>query len=188
MENVYLFVMDEKVYYYLNGNIKMGPFSLDTLKHAPIKPDTPVWNKSLPDWVEARMLPELQVIFTASQQGVPPPPPHQYVPQQRYYQQPTYAHNPYSRFGNEPVRPPLPDNYLLWGILTTLLCCMPLGIASIVYSSKVTPAYYAGDYEGAIRASESAKKWAIWSALSLGICIVLYFVLLFIMILAGADI
>jgi hypothetical protein len=186
MENVYITVMEEKTYYYLNGNVKMGPFSLDTLKHAPIRPDTLVWNRSFPDWVEARTLPELNVLFTAPQQTAPPPPPYQPASQQTYYQQQTAQPNPYSQFGAETVRPPLPDNYLVWAILTTICCCMPLGIVSIVHSSKVNSAYYAGDYEGAIRASEDAKKWAMWSAIVFGICLVLYFLFLFFLALAGA--
>ena len=70
-------------------------------------------------------------------------------------------------------RPPKPDNYLVWAILTTLLCCLPFGIVSIVYSSKVDSLYYAGDYTNAQQAADKAKKWAMWSALSSIIVIVL---------------
>ena len=70
-------------------------------------------------------------------------------------------------------RPPKPDNYLVWAILTTLLCCLPFGIVSIVYSSKVDSLYYAGDYISAQQAADKAKKWAMWSALSSIIVIVL---------------
>ena len=52
----------DKEYYYLNGDTKTGPFSLDALKSAPINPDTLVWNSSLPDRVSARTLPELQAM------------------------------------------------------------------------------------------------------------------------------
>ncbi|WP_197513887.1 CD225/dispanin family protein, partial [Mycobacterium sp. 1165178.9] len=31
-----------------------------------------------------------------------------------------------------------PDNYLVWAILCTVLCCLPFGIVSIVYSNKVS--------------------------------------------------
>ena len=70
-------------------------------------------------------------------------------------------------------RPPKPDNYLVWAILTTLLCCLPFGIVSIVYSSKVDSLYYAGDYINAQQAADKAKKWAMWSAISSIIVIVL---------------
>ena len=77
-------------------------------------------------------------------------------------------------------RPPKPDNYLVWAILTTLLCCLPFGIVSIVYSSKVDSLYYAGDYISAQQAADKAKKWAMWSALSsiIVILLVLFFAMI----------
>jgi hypothetical protein len=45
--------------------------------------------------------------------------------------------------------PPKPDNNMVWGILTTILCCLPLGIVSIVYASKVDSYYAAGQYTAA---------------------------------------
>ena len=175
---------ETKQYYYLNGTAKMGPFSLDTLKHAPIKPDTLVWNESLPDWAEARTLPELQVFFVSTQQTTPPvPPTNQYAQPGKYNRAFTQQYN---RF-NAP--PPMPDNYLVWGILTTCFCCLPLGIVSIVSATKVSSAYYAGDYTGAKKASEDAKKWAIWSALTIAIAGGLYLLFyLFIFIIIGIGV
>ncbi|MEB3980530.1 CD225/dispanin family protein [Mycobacterium sp. 663a-19] len=57
-----------------------------------------------------------------------------------------------------------PDNYLVWAILTTILCCLPLGIVSIVYSTKVSGLWTQGRYAEAQAASDNAKKWAIISA------------------------
>jgi hypothetical protein len=74
---------------------------------------------------------------------------------------------------------PMPDNYLVWAILTTIFCCLPLGIVSIVFASQVSSKYAVGDYAGALDASENAKKWAIWSAVSyvvLGVASLLFFV------------
>lgn len=58
-----------------------------------------------------------------------------------------------------------PDNHLVWAILTTLLCCLPFGIASIVFASKVDTLYNNGDFEGAEKASKNARTWAIVSAI-----------------------
>ncbi|MDR2918334.1 MAG: CD225/dispanin family protein [Tannerella sp.] len=176
--------MSEKQYYYLNGNTKMGPFSLDTLKHAPIKPDTLVWNNTLSDWVEARTLPELQVFFVVSSQSTTPPvPPVSQNPQTRYGGEFTQQYN---RF-NTP--PPMPENYMAWGILTLIFCFWPLSIVSIVSASKVSTCYYMGDYEGARKASEDAKKWATWSALTLLIIIGLITIFyIFIIAIAGAGV
>ncbi len=57
-----------------------------------------------------------------------------------------------------------PPNYLVWGILTTILCCLPFGIISIVYAASVNSKWISGDYEGAMRASKNAKLWAWLSA------------------------
>jgi hypothetical protein len=54
-----------------------------------------------------------------------------------------------------------PSNNLVWGILTTLLCCLPLGIVSIVFSTKVDGLWAQGQYAQAQEAADNAKKWAI---------------------------
>jgi Interferon-induced transmembrane protein len=59
---------------------------------------------------------------------------------------------------------PKPNSYLVWAILTTLFCCLPFGIVSIVQAAKVDSLWTAGDYAGAQAASNSAKKWAIIAA------------------------
>ena len=70
-------------------------------------------------------------------------------------------------------RPPMPDSNLVWAILTTILCFLPFGIVSIVYSSKVSTYYFTGQYELAKDASKKAGLWAMWSAISMGIIIVI---------------
>jgi hypothetical protein len=43
-------------------------------------------------------------------------------------------------------------NNLVWAILSTLFCCLPLGVVSIVYASQVDGKRAAGDVAGAGRA------------------------------------
>ena len=74
-----------------------------------------------------------------------------------------------------------PSSHLIWGILTTIFCCLPFGIVSIVYASKVESFWNVGQREAAYDASEKAKKWAVWSALSAVIIWVLIFVTLLIL-------
>ena len=61
----------------------------------------------------------------------------------------------------------VPSN-LVWGILSTLCCCLPLGIVSIVYASKVEGYVIAGDIE---KAKENSKKAAMWAWISFGVSI-----------------
>jgi hypothetical protein len=63
----------------------------------------------------------------------------------------------------------------VWAILTTLFCCLPFGIVSIVYAARVDSKYNAGDLAGSREASDSARKWAIVSAVSSLVLIALWF-------------
>ena len=58
---------------------------------------------------------------------------------------------------------PMPNTYLVWSILATILCCFIPGVVAIVFSSMVSSRYYAKDYEGARRASVRAQAWIIAS-------------------------
>jgi hypothetical protein len=58
-----------------------------------------------------------------------------------------------------------PNNYLVWAILTTLFCCLPLGIVSIVKSTQVSGLWAQGQHAEAQKAADDAKKWAMWSAI-----------------------
>lgn len=69
-------------------------------------------------------------------------------------------------------------NHLVWAILTTLFCCLPLGIVSIVYAAQVDGRRAAGDLQGAWRASEQAKLWAIVSAVALPALLLVWIVLM----------
>jgi hypothetical protein len=57
-----------------------------------------------------------------------------------------------------------PENNLVWGIVATVVFCMPMGIVSLVKSSRVNTLWAQGRFDDAHRAARSAKKWAIWSA------------------------
>ena len=72
-----------------------------------------------------------------------------------------------------------PKNYLVESILVTILCCLPFGIAGIVFASQVNSKFAVGDYEGAIASSKSAKKWMTWGLVLGIIVIVLYLVFIF---------
>ena len=56
------------------------------------------------------------------------------------------------------------ENYLVFAILATVLCCLPAGIPAIVYPSQVNGKLQAGDYAGAQLASKNAKMWCMISA------------------------
>lgn len=105
-------------------------------------------------------------------------------PSDPYGANPGWQGQPPPSYGGPPAygAGPEPDNYLVWAILSTVLCCLPAGIVSIVYSTKVSGLWAQGRYGEAQTASANAKKWAIISAIvgvvGFVIGIVLYIVLI----------
>jgi predicted secreted protein len=71
-----------------------------------------------------------------------------------------------------------PNNYLVWSILVTLFCCLPLGIVAIVKSSQVNGLWAQGQYAEAQAAANSAKKFVTWSAIIGVVVIVIYGILM----------
>lgn len=52
-----------------------------------------------------------------------------------------------------------PKTWMAESILVTIFCCLPFGIAGIVYAAKVSALYAAGRTEEAEAASKNAGKW-----------------------------
>jgi hypothetical protein len=71
----------------------------------------------------------------------------------------------------------MPKKYLVESILATIFCCLPFGVAGIVFSSKVESLWRAGAYAEAHEASRKAKMFSV-IALWLGIAAVVVQVLL----------
>ena len=96
---------------------------------------------------------------------------------QQAYQQPSAAYQPnYAAAPGYQGQPPMPSSNMVWAILTTLFCCLPFGIVSIVYAAKVSGLYAAGQYNLALDASKKAGQWAMWSAISGFIIIAIYII------------
>lgn len=60
--------------------------------------------------------------------------------------------------------------------ILALLLFLPLGIAAIIKSSQVNKLYAAGDYQGALKASITAKNLIIFSAVTAFVLTVLYWI------------
>lgn len=106
-------------------------------------------------------------------------PPQYGQPGQQYGQQ--YGQG----YGQPPGTPP--PNYLVPAILVTVFCCLPLGIASIVFAAQVNSKYSAGDIAGAQDASRKAKQFAIWSVVAGLIVVALYVVFFVVAIVSGTN-
>jgi predicted secreted protein len=128
----------------------------------------------------------------------PPPPPSPYAqqPPSPYGQQPPspygqqFSYGGPSGYGQIPPGGPTggaPPNYILWSILTTVFCCLPFGIVSIVYAAQVNNKWAMGDVTGAHASSQKAKQFAIWSALTSVILTVLFIVLIVVLSAVGSS-
>jgi hypothetical protein len=76
------------------------------------------------------------------------------------------------------VAPPganIPGYLLPASIVATLFCCLPTGIAAIVYSSQARSKSQAGDTAGA---SEAARKAQMWLVISVVLGVVFGFIYL----------
>ena len=155
-------------YYMHTGGQQLGPFEESELPSHGLTASTMVWREGMPDWEAASQVPELSHLLPPSQQ------PPSYQPQPGYGPQQPYG-----------ARPPMPDTYMVWAILATLLCCLPFGIVSIVKASQVSTLYYQGNYAEARAASRAARNWAIASAVSSGAIVLVYVAVFFGAVLIG---
>lgn len=123
-------------YYYTDGHERFGPYTLEELNGRGLTRETLVWKDGLQDWVPAAQLPELVPMLPMS---LEPSPPQSF---------PTVT---------RPSAPP--KNWLVESILVTLLCCLPFGIVSIIYATKVDTLWSSGQFDAAEQASRDAGKW-----------------------------
>jgi hypothetical protein len=72
-------------------------------------------------------------------------------------------------------------NYLVFAILVTVFCCLPTGIAAIVYAAQVNTKLQAGDVAGAQLSSKNAKLWVLISVVT-GVVLTLCYGLFMIML------
>ena len=122
------------------------------------------------NWTVAKQVPELAPFFSM--------PPRGNMPGGHGGFQNTYG-NP----GN--MNRPCPETNLVWAILCTVLCCLPLGIVAILKANKVETYYNMGNYEAALQASQDARKWSLIGAGVSLVFSILY--VLFVVIVAAAS-
>lgn len=153
-------------YYIVRDNRRLGPFSPEHLKEEGIGPDTKVWRDGLDGWTRAGELPELDGITVGC---VPPPLP-----------------DTADETEKDAGRPPMPKTWLAESIIVTLVCCLPFGVAGIVYATQVESDYIAGRYDTAARKSVKARNMLIWGVASAAACAVIY-ILILVVIAAGGS-
>ena len=134
-----------------------GPISIDQMRQwiteGRINAQTLVWSEASGNWKPLSAYEELTGLAPAA--GGPTIAPTTPPPRTAFT-------------GGAATAQPRPPNYLVQAILVTLCCCLPFGIAAIVFSAQVNSKYDAGDYAGALESSKKAKMWC-WIAFGVGI-------------------
>ncbi|MDE5663271.1 MAG: CD225/dispanin family protein [Muribaculaceae bacterium] len=132
-------------YYYLGpGNQPQGPIlPTEFLSHG-LNADSQVCPEGGTQWLPLRDVPGLVNYLQQSPVGNAPQAP--------------YGGAPYGQGMPGSVPPP---NYMVWAILTTILCCLPFGIVAIVKASQVNNLWMAGRTAEAMESSRAAKTWSI---------------------------
>lgn len=97
---------------------------------------------------------------------------------QNYQQQTVSSQEAAPTYQQSQQQPIKPDSNMMLAMLSTLFCCVPTGIYAIILASKVDKLYYAGEYDEAEKASNSAKKWSIIGAVLGVICSLIYAVVM----------
>ncbi len=157
-------------WYYSQNSQQAGPVSQEELaelfRNGTVNPTDLVWNETMAEWTPIGKV----AAFATAAQPVSEPALSSSLPSPFQDTPPSLAAAPYhppqayggSAPGNEP------PTYLWQAIVVTVLCCIPLGIPAIIFSTKVKPAYQSGDYAAALDASKKAKTWCL-VALILGL-------------------
>ncbi|GAA6224409.1 dispanin subfamily A member 2b-like [Lates japonicus] len=128
-----------------------------------------------------------QAGYPAPPQGFGPPPPYS---EAQYGQQPYPMTQPYPmQPGTVTVQPTVyvarrtlaqpVNDYMGYSIFTMLCCCLPLGIAALIYSISAREANHVGDQIVAERSSRMARTLnhvALGLGLGISILIVVYIV------------
>ncbi len=148
----------KKFFYINNEGQQTGPCSMDELRQAAVTRETMVWHDGMADWAKAGGVEELRPLF-------------EYTPPQVHQAQPVRPVAP----GYSQVQPDTkPDSWMVWAILTTALCCLPLGIAAILQAAKVDRLWAEGNYNEAVKAASDAKKYSLIGIIGGGVFVIVY--------------
>lgn len=174
--------MADKYYAMIDGEQK-GPFSLEELPGAGVRPSTYIWCKGMPDWQKAEENADVCRLFRNHLYDImhPTKPLFNSPEEMEKYKIKTDERSedgpPPSRFdrflqetGNDPL-PTLdeieankdksipPVNMVGYAWLVTILCFPPTGIVALIFAYKSKNAWNKGDNDAAHEFNRKAKMW-----------------------------
>ena len=168
-----------KFYAMIDGQQK-GPFELNELPAAGVRPGTYIWCKGMPDWQKAEENPDVcrlfrnhlyDVMHPAQEVGLSPEelekykiqpdaPSRKYSTRFDYYLKDTGESLPTLEEIDAKEDKSLPPVSMIgYAWLVTLICFFPTGIAALVYAYKSKKQWKAGNNILAHGYNRSAKMW-----------------------------
>lgn len=164
------------MWHYAQDGQRKGPVSDDDLRRmaaeGSLKPSDLVWREGMSDWLPASEATGFQFGASSAPPAAPSAPPA-YAQQPPSYAQQSSPYTPPS--APLDMGAPIPD-YLPWSIAATLLCCLPAGIAAIVFSVQANSAKNAGNFDEARRKAGQAKTW-LWVSVGVGLAVSLIYLI-----------
>ena len=176
----YVYTMSDKIQYWINQDGEQtGPFTLDQLELMTLSEKTYVWSAGFDDWKPLSQVAELAHLLPETGATSVEVPPLQAEPVVgKPVEQPVLGTPVQQPVMGTPVQQPAmgqpapasvsgqtypacPPTNMVWAIISTILCCIPLGIVAIIYANKVSKKYYEGDLAAAEHYSEVSAWWCI---------------------------
>lgn len=171
--------MAAKYYAMIDGERK-GPFSLEDLPAAGVRPSTYIWTKGMPDWQKAEENADVCRLFRNHLYDIMHPGQPSYTPEEleRYKvskdpEKPSNVSR-FDRMLQEAGQDPLPTieeleakkdttvppvSMIGYAWLVTFFCCIPTGIVALVYAYKSRNAWNKGENAAAHELNRKAKMW-----------------------------
>lgn len=176
------------IFIYRN-NVQEGPYDKADLMKMNLDPSTPVWYRGLTEWIPASQAPELASLFAhASEKTAPTAPyPQAAQPSAQAAYAPEVKEVAHEATESAYQSMEKPQKYLIPIIITMFCCCMPAGVVALIYSCQIDSKYNMGDYDGAMKASKTAKTW-MFVALGGGLLVwLLYIAYIVFLVMAGST-
>ena len=154
-------------YWFILNNKQVGPIAAEDLNQIDFNATTPAWHEGLRDWIPAGQIESLRAVIDRREAAAWSAP-YNAAPAAEVYMPQTDNTQPRRTISPVVQSEERPSNYLVWAIISTLLCNLIFGIIAIIFASKVNPAFDKGDFVAARRNSERAQ-WFIIISIVLGV-------------------
>ena len=184
--------MGPKYFAFIDGN-QQGPFDLYDLKSAGVRPSTYVWCKGMDDWKRADEVEEIRNLFRRHLEDIKETPKEEKImtvqPEEVVRKKPE-EQPPVIRFGKIPasVEPEIdidrpPQVSMTLSVLSLILCFIPTGIVSVIFTMKAQKAWSRANEENLTKeesdffkrqAHEFGRQAKMWLGLTVAFGIIFW--------------